>query len=348
MAGRRMVGSPEVQLWGSGSLPDRVPVFICAAGGRENGPMTTSWRDLLLDQLDFYWQSQLWPRLSGLTDHEYLWEPVEGAWSLRPSDDGVVRIEAVVPEPPVPPVTTIAWRMAHIGRDVLGKRARAFFGGSEAPAEADMYDDRHWPEPLPLTASGGLELLEQGYTRWREGIAGLDDDALLQPLGAKGGPFADDSMAALAAHLNRETMAHGAEICLLRDLYRAQVSQSDPAVRAGYAGKAEDLEQELPRRGVTSLTQGNPSLLADAAALHHWEVVHTLVEHGFPVNSPTGTGATALHYCAAAGNHELARYLVDHGADPAATETAFGLDPAGWAEHFGHADIAGQLRGLPR
>jgi hypothetical protein len=112
--------------------------------------------------------------------------------------------------------------MAHIGREVFGKRARAFFGGSEAPDDAEMFDDRHWPEPLPLTADGGLALLEQGYTFWRAGIAALDDDTLLRPLGPKGGPFADDSMAALVMHLNRETMAHGAEICLLRDLYRAR------------------------------------------------------------------------------------------------------------------------------
>lgn len=310
--------------------------------------MTTTWRDLLLDQLDFYWQAHLWPRLSGLTDDEYLWEPVEGAWSLRPGEDGVVRIEAVVPEPPVPPVTTIAWRMAHIGRDVLGKRARAFFGGTDAPADADMYDDRHWPQPLPLTASGGLALLEQGYTLWRTGIAGLDDTTLLNPLGPKGGPFADDSLAALAMQLNRETMAHGAEICLLRDLYRAQVSQGDPLVRAAYAGKAADVQRRLDRRGTRSLTQEDPSVLADVAALHRWDVVESLVEHGFPVNSPTGTGATALHYAAAAGNHEMVRYLVDHGADPAAMETAFGLDPAGWAEHFGRRDVADYLRSRPR
>ncbi|MEZ5087815.1 MAG: DinB family protein [Tessaracoccus sp.] len=190
--------------------------------------MTTTWRDLILDQLDFYWQTHLWPRLQGLEDHEYLWEPVVGAWTLREGDDGVVRIESVVPEPPVPMITTIAWRMAHVGRDVLGKRARTFFGGSEAPSDALMYDDRHWPEPLPLTAQGGLALLEEGYTLWRDGIAGLDDEALLRPLGPRGGPFADDSMAALAMHLNRETMAHGAEICLLRDLYREKVEHGDP------------------------------------------------------------------------------------------------------------------------
>ena len=65
-----------------------------------------------------------------------------------------------------------------------------------------MFDDRHWPEPLPLTAEGGVTLLEQAYALWRGGIAALDDDDLLRPLGPKGGPFADDSMAALAMHLN--------------------------------------------------------------------------------------------------------------------------------------------------
>ena len=142
--------------------------------------MATTWRDLLLDQLDFYWNFHLQPRLKGLTDDEYLWEPVDGAWSLREDDDGIVRIESVVPEPPVAPVTSIAWRMAHVGRDVLGKRARAFFGGSDAPEDASMFDDRHWPEPLPLTAEGGVALLDQGYTLWHNAIAALDDDALLR------------------------------------------------------------------------------------------------------------------------------------------------------------------------
>lgn len=307
--------------------------------------MTTLWRDLLLDQLDFYWQAHLWPRLSGLTDEEYLWEPVEGAWTLRVGEDDVVRIESVAPEPPVPPVTTIAWRMAHVGRDVFGKRARAFFGGSDAPAEADMFDDRHWPEQLPLTAAEGLALLEQGYTLWRDGIAGLDDEALLRPLGPRGGPFADDSMAALALHLNRETMAHGAEICLLRDLYRALVSHDDPVIRAAFAGSAYDVDRRLRARGgVGNLRTREPALLAEIAAIRHWEVVRALVEHGFPVTGRTEAGATALHYAAAAGELDVVRYLVERGADPAAVETGFGADPAGWAEHFGHAEVAAHLR----
>lgn len=310
--------------------------------------METTWRDLLLGQLDFYWQAHLWPRLRGLTDHEYLWEPVGGAWSLREDADGVVRIEAVVPEPPVPPVTTIAWRMAHVGRDVLGKRARAFFG-PDAPTDADMYDDRHWPEPLPLTAAGGLALLEQGYSLWRAGIAARDDVALLEPLGPRGGPFAEDSLAALALHLNRETMAHGAEICLLRDLYRAQVAQDDPVVRAAHAGEAAEVDRLLRSGdGTGDLRSREPSLLAQVAAVHRWEVVRALVEHGFPAAEATDTGATALHYAAAAGNPEMVHHLIEHGADPTAVERSFGLDAAGWAAHFGHAELAAYLRGLTR
>ena len=48
-----------------------------------------------------------------------------------------------------------------------------------------------------------------------------DDEGLRRPLGPRGGPYADDAMAELIAHINREVMHHGAEICLLRDLYRA-------------------------------------------------------------------------------------------------------------------------------
>src|SRR5690554_5406297 len=120
-----------------------------------DGPETSdadgaaTWRADLLDQLDFYWEAHLWPRLAGLSDEEFWWEPVGGAWSLRPDDDGVLRLEHVSPEPPVPPVTTIAWRLVHIARDVMGARARAIFGPSQAPADADMFDARHWPDPLP-------------------------------------------------------------------------------------------------------------------------------------------------------------------------------------------------------
>jgi len=306
---------------------------------------TTTLRALLLDQISFYWEAHLWPRLQGLTDEEYLWEPADGAWSLRADAGGVVRIEGLQPEPPTPPVTTIAWRMAHVGRDVLAKRAHAFFGPTSAPADADMYDDRHWPEPLPLTADGGLALLEQGYTLWKTNLERLDDDALQRPLGPRGGPFAEDSMAALVMHLNRETMAHGAEMCLLRDLYRAQRIAEDPVAAAALAGQGGELEQLLDHSGgVGDLPARRPGLLAEAAGLGRWSVVRTLVRRGFPATSADRTaGPTALHYAAAAGSVDDVRFLMEHGADPDAVEANFGATPAVWAEHFGHADTASLL-----
>ena len=48
--------------------------------------MTTAidWTTRLHEQLDFHYRLHLRPRLEGMTDEEYLWEPVPGAWSIRP------------------------------------------------------------------------------------------------------------------------------------------------------------------------------------------------------------------------------------------------------------------------
>ncbi|WP_020521702.1 DinB family protein [Catelliglobosispora koreensis] len=153
-------------------------------------------RSLVLGQLEFYWDNHLWPRLQGLTDDEYVWEPFP---------------------PNGPP--TIAWRMTHVSVDIFYTRADAFFGGS---GTGDMFDPSRFPKTLPEKAADALALLERSYTWWREGIAALDDKALWAPLGPKGAYFQDEPMAALVQHLNRETMHHGGEICLLRDLYRAR------------------------------------------------------------------------------------------------------------------------------
>lgn len=296
-----------------------------------------TWSADLLDQLEFYWNVHLRPRLAGLTDDEYLWEPVDGAWSLRPTGPGgALEAEFVQPEPPIPPVTTIAWRIEHVGRGVLGKRARAFF--DPAAADADMYDDRHWPEPPPGTADGGLALLDEAYALWRSGVAGLDDEAMLRPLGARGALYAEDSMAKLVLHVNREVMAHGAEICLLRDLYRAQAQQQDPLVAAALRGDAAGVAAALRSSGGSSGgADVRPTLAAEAAGLHHWDVVRALVAAGAPADG-------ALHYAAGAGELDVVKLLVARGADVAAQDDRFHLDPAGWADFFQHPDVAAYLR----
>ena len=40
------------------------------------------WKFQLAEQLDWHWREQLRPRLNGLTDEEYRWEPVPRAWNV--------------------------------------------------------------------------------------------------------------------------------------------------------------------------------------------------------------------------------------------------------------------------
>ena len=181
---------------------------------------TIDWTHELTDQLDWHWTHHLRPRLHDLSDAEYLWEPVKGCWSLRPraaartsvaggAGDVVAEFEPGEPQPP--PVTTIAWRMAHLSIGILGMRAANHFGEGGVD-----YATTEWS----ITAEGGLELLDRHYDAWLTGIQALDDEGLRRPCGPAEGPFAEYPMAALVLHINREAIHHGSEICLLRDLYR--------------------------------------------------------------------------------------------------------------------------------
>jgi DinB superfamily len=183
--------------------------------------MTLNWGALLVAQLEFYWEFHLRPRLEGLSDEEYFWEPVEGCWSLRRGEDGRYAFDGQWPPPVPPPVTSIAWRLVHLGAGCLANRASAFFGDGSVPVDADMFDHRHVPTALPTSATQGIAFLEQAYEQWHDGIATLDDAGLQAPLGPRGAQFATEPMAGLILHINREVMHHGGEIGLLRDLYRA-------------------------------------------------------------------------------------------------------------------------------
>lgn len=189
-------------------------------------PMTANrvdWTHELSEQLSWHWEHQLRPRLDGLTDDEYLWEPVPGCWNVRPrgqtgpdlpgavtggSGDHV--IDFAFPEPTPPPVTTIAWRLGHLIVAVFGMRNASHFGGPE-----DSYQTHDYPG----TAAGALAQLDEAHARWMAGIAALDDEALATPCGPAEGPFGDLPMATLVLHIHREVIHHGAEISLLRDLY---------------------------------------------------------------------------------------------------------------------------------
>ena len=179
--------------------------------------MDLNWTDLLIEQADWHWTTQLRPRLEGLTDEEYRWEPVEGAWSVRPrgtsktsgaagAGDFVIDWEFPAPEPA--PVTTIAWRMGHLTVSVFGMRVAAHFGGP--PMNHDSHE-------FPGDAATALAQLDANYRAWIDGVRTAD---LAKAVGPSEGPYGHRPMASLVLHLNRELLHHGAEIALLRDLYR--------------------------------------------------------------------------------------------------------------------------------
>jgi hypothetical protein len=176
--------------------------------------MTTNWNEQLLEQLEWHWANHARPRLEGLTDDEYLWEPVADCWSIRPgpAGSGDTTVDFVYPEPDPAPLTTIAWRMGHVSIGVFGTRAANHFG---EPGSVE-YETTDWP----ITASGGLALLDHHYATWVAGVRSLGEDGLARPCGPAEGPFADHPLSALVLHINREAIHHLAEILTLRDLFR--------------------------------------------------------------------------------------------------------------------------------
>lgn len=182
------------------------------------------WNAVLLDQLTWHWDNQVRPRLAGLTDEEYFWEPVAGCWSVRPrgtssapiqAGAGAMTIDFDYGDPQPAPVTTIAWRLGHILVGVLGERNAAHFDGP--PCDYMTYE-------YAATADRAIEQLDGAYDRWVAGVKSLGGAnepgvGLLRPCGPAEGPFAEASMAELVVHIHRELIHHCAEIALLRDLY---------------------------------------------------------------------------------------------------------------------------------
>ena len=177
----------------------------------------------LLAQFDFAW-GRLVDRLEGLTDEEYLWEPVLGCWNVRPRErrrteraigGGAWVLESASPTPDPPPFTTLAWRLCHLAS---GLALRADY---TAGTKAMTWDD--WE--VPGGAAAALAALAAAGVAWRAALAGATD-ADLDQVGRSQFPWGLDPQLPLLDitwWVNQELLHHGAEIALLRDLYRAQL-----------------------------------------------------------------------------------------------------------------------------
>lgn len=197
----------------------------------------------LLDQFDFA-RERLAARLTGpvmdsgngspvevgvMTDEEYLWEPVSECWSVRRRADGPGppatyltgtgewgRDAASFPHPWPPPFTTLGWRLGHLS-ELLFLRAEHTVGG-----HALTTDDY----AVAGDAAAAIAAFDTAATAWRKALLTADDTALdtvgfcTYPHGSDPEePFLD-----VVWWVNQELLHHGAEIALLRDLYRERRS----------------------------------------------------------------------------------------------------------------------------
>ena len=192
----------------------------------------------LLRQFDFA-RTRLMDRMAGptmnsgddelvavapMTDDEYFWEPVPNCWSVRRKSDGpsASALELVgagnwgrdrSPDSPTPlPFPTIAWRLAHIN-EMLALRADHMIGcHSLTRATYRFHGD----------AASAIAAYAEAADAWREVLSSADK-AALDATGQSTYPYGSDPENPLIDTIwwmNQELLHHGAEIALLRDLYR--------------------------------------------------------------------------------------------------------------------------------
>jgi len=192
------------------------------AGMVDERTVPLDWHQHALEQLTVHWEVLVRPHLEGLTDTELHWEPVPGAWGVRPRAEaaspqaagtGEWVIDFAFPEPDPPPFTTIAWRLWHVIEGVLAGRASAHFGDGTG---IDYEGREYAPD-----AAGTIAALDEAYDRWTTGVRDLGPAGMARACGPHEGPYADSPFGALVLHINREVIHHLAEVLTLRDLYRA-------------------------------------------------------------------------------------------------------------------------------
>jgi hypothetical protein len=114
---------------------------------------------------------QLRPRLNGLTDDEYFWQPVPGCWTVSHRGqstapvsfgDGEFTMDYAMPPRDPEPVTTIAWRLAHL-IVVFASTSASHFGAPAAHHETFRYSG---------TSDGALRHLDDAHDTYVSGGSG--------------------------------------------------------------------------------------------------------------------------------------------------------------------------------
>jgi hypothetical protein len=274
-------------------------------------------------------------RVEGLSDEEYFWQPAPGCWTVRQRASGTWRIDWPLPRPEPEPFTTIAWRLWHL-IDMYGEnRAPEWLNIPPQGDPIGMDDPAGAP---PSSALDAIALLDRAHDRWDAHLDLVTEDALAEPVGAVAGPqYRDRTRAAYVLHMLDEFIHHGAEVALLRDLWRWQQTIAGDPLLERVARGDESVLDDLDDASAAG------ELVDQAARYGRWDLVVGLVERGAPVAT---TGRTPLHMAAGAGELDVVKLLLDRGADPTAIDPEFRATPLQWADFLRRADVAAFLTEL--
>lgn len=154
--------------------------------------------------------------LTGVSADEFFWEPVAGCWTVHPrsedrgvsvdgSGEWVIDYDPAQPQPP--PFTTIAWRTIHIA-------AVNYLYWDYAFGSASLSFDLE----LPGDVAEATDWLFDSHQPILDAIDGLTDEGLDRVVPTNWGDTWP--VHRVLATLVNEQVHHGAEVSLLRDLYR--------------------------------------------------------------------------------------------------------------------------------
>ena len=204
---------------------------------------------VLVDQLgdDAPLVAMLREGLDGLTDAEYLWEPVPYCWSVRPRreqrtapdryhPEGDWGVDIEYPDPSPSPFTTIAWRLTHLTGSTYV--AAAALRGDRLPSG---HLDERWPQDsaVATTAADAVARWESALNELRTRLDAASEDDLLRTESHEWDwppppePGAGDAVwKQVLFFACFEPASHAAEVRLLRDLYRHTDGGRRPLVPA--------------------------------------------------------------------------------------------------------------------
>jgi uncharacterized damage-inducible protein DinB len=164
--------------------------------------------------------------LTGVTTDEFFWEPVAGCWTVHPrsedrgvSADGsgewVIDYDPAQPQPA--PFTTIAWRTVHVA-------SVNYLYWDYAFGTASLSFDLEMPGDV-AEATDWLFGSQQPIVDVIDGLTEADLDRIVPTNWGERWP-----VHRIIATLVNEQVHHGAEVSMLRDLYRYRSSLGDFAI----------------------------------------------------------------------------------------------------------------------